>query len=225
MAEHVIAPRIRYAPHVARWEPDARGRLEVAAIDLFRERGYTKTTVADIAERAGLTERTFFRYFSDKREVLFGGSEQLEQSLVTALKSAPLDVAPIEAVVRAFETIAAFLEEQRDFDYMRARHSIVSLHPEVRERELIKMAALAATVTQVLHQRGVGEPAASLVAETGIAVFKVGFEQWVRSKKRRSFPAQVRMAYDALVAAAVPTQGVAAPVSTAGTRGRVRRRT
>jgi AcrR family transcriptional regulator len=204
MAEHVIARRLRYAQPVARWEPDARGRLEMAAIDLFRERGYSKTTVADIAERAGLTERTFFRYFTDKREVLFGGSELLEQSIVASLKGAPPNIAPLEAVVQALEAAATFLEERRDIDYVRARYAIVVEHPEVRERELIKMAALAIAVTKALRSRGVAEPAASLVAETGIAIFKVGFEQWVSAKKRQSFPKQVRAAFEALVAATAP---------------------
>jgi AcrR family transcriptional regulator len=206
MTESVIAHQLGYALPVGRWEPDARGRLELAAIELFRERGYAKTTVVDIAERAGLTERTFFRHFADKREVLFGGSDQLAQTLVDSLKSAPLDVAPIEAVIQALETVAGSLEERRDFDYVRARHAIVVENPEVRERELIKMAALAAAVTQALRARGVTEPAASLVAETGIAVFKIGFEQWVRAKKRQSFPKQVRAAYDALVAATAPAR-------------------
>src|SRR4051794_15860868 len=142
---------------MARWEPDARGRLEKAAMDLFQERGYARTTVGDIAERAGLTERTFFRYFTDKREVLFSGSKDLEKAIVDLVVSAPKDAAPLAVTASAFEAAGAALQAQRDFSYVRARYAIVIEHAEVRERELIKMASLAAAVTQALHARGVGE--------------------------------------------------------------------
>lgn len=170
-------------------------------MELFRERGYARTTVADIAERASLTERTFFRYFADKREVLFSGSEALEARIVGAVKDAPEDLAPLEVVARAIESAATFLEAHRDFDHVVARWEIVSGHPEVRERELIKMASLAAAATTALRHRGVPEPTASLVAETGIAIFKVGFERWVSGKKPRSFPKQIRAVLEALTAA------------------------
>ena len=74
---------------MGRWEPDARGRLEQAALELFEERGYARTTVGDIASRAGLTERTFFRYFTDKREVLFSGSGAVESLMVESIAAAP----------------------------------------------------------------------------------------------------------------------------------------
>ena len=60
-----------------------------AAIELFDEQGYEATTVAEIAERAGLTKRTFFRYFSDKREVLFSGSQELQRLWLEGLAAAP----------------------------------------------------------------------------------------------------------------------------------------
>lgn len=191
---------------VARWEPDARGRLEIAAMEMFRERGYAKTTVADIAARAGLTERTFFRYFADKREVLFSGSERLEATIVAAVKDAPDGLAPLEVVIRGIEGAAVFLEAHRAFDHVVARWAIVVEHPEVRERELIKMASLAAAITKALRARGVGEPAASLAAEAGIAVFKVGFERWVAGKRPRSFPKHIRATADALTTVAVAGQ-------------------
>src|SRR5271156_4080441 len=137
-------------------------------MELFVERGYERTTVGDIAERAGLTERTFFRYFSDKREVLFSGSRDLEDSIVEAVKNAPPDAAPLDAVANAMEAAGAALQEYRDLAYVRARFAIVVKHAEVRERELIKMASLAAAVTEALHSRGVAEPEASLIAEVGI---------------------------------------------------------
>src|SRR6185312_8615863 len=83
---------------MSRWEPNARGRLEQAALDLYGERGFEQTTVAEIAERAGLTERTFFRYFADKREVLFGGSDEVRDALVEAVAAAPEPASPLAAV-------------------------------------------------------------------------------------------------------------------------------
>ncbi|HET7538293.1 MAG TPA: TetR family transcriptional regulator [Polyangiaceae bacterium] len=202
---------------MARWEPDARGRLETAAMELFQERGYAHTTVGDIAERAGLTERTFFRYFSDKREVLFSGSKDLETAIVDSLLSATKDAPPLAVTVGAFEAVAARLQAQRDFSAVRARHAIVSEHAEVRERELIKMASLAAAVTKALHARGIGEPAASVIAESGITVFKVGFERWVCARKPGDFAGHIRAAADALRAA---TASVPVPARARAPRAR-----
>jgi AcrR family transcriptional regulator len=183
---------------MARWEPDARGRLEQAAMQLFQERGYARTTVGEIAARAGLTERTFFRYFTDKREVLFSGSKDLEKAIVDLVERAPAEATPLDVVAGAIESAGAALQANRDFAYVRARHAIVVEHAEVRERELIKMASLATAVTKALHARGVAEPTASLVAETGITVFKVGFERWVTAKRPGELAAHIRAAVDAL---------------------------
>ncbi len=185
---------------MARWEPDARGRLEQAAMELFLERGYVSTTVGDIAARAGLTERTFFRYFADKREVLFSGSKELEKSIVDRIEGAPREASPLEAVAAAFEGAGAELQDRRDLRFVRARYALVTKHAEIQERELIKLASLAATVTHALHARGVAEPAASLAAEAGIAVFKIGFERWVSEKKPQDLAAHIRAAVDTLKA-------------------------
>lgn len=203
---------------MARWEPDARGRLEKAALELFQEQGYARTTVGDIAERAGLTERTFFRYFTDKREVLFSGSKDLEQAMVELVVSAPKDVPPLEVTIRAVEAAATLLQARRDFSDVRARYAIVTEHAEVRERELIKMASLAIAVTRALHARGVSEPAASVVAESGITVFKVGFERWVSAKKPGEFAAHVRAAADALKAASAPPSQARRTRATSGAK-------
>lgn len=182
---------------MARWEPDARGRLENAALELFQERGYADTTVQEIAARAGLTERTFFRHFTDKREVLFSGSQDIERAIVDIVDRAAPEAAPLEVVAAAFETAGSVLQERRSFSYVRARHTLIAAHAELQERELIKLASLARTVTMALRARGVVEPAASLAAELGVAVFKVGFERWVTGKKPRDLPEQVRAALDA----------------------------
>ena len=100
---------------MGRWEPNARGRLELAALELYVERGFEQTTVAEIAKRAGLTERTFFRYFADKREVLFGGSASLQELLVSTVAGAPDLTNPLDAVALAIEAAAARLQERRDY--------------------------------------------------------------------------------------------------------------
>lgn len=167
-------------------------------MELFRERGYARTTVEDIAARAGLTERTFFRYFADKREVLFAGSQELETRLAQAIAAAPAGLAPLDVVLTAFTAAGAHLEEVRALSHVRARHALLSQHAELRERELIKLAALGSVVGEALRARGVAEPAASMAAEAGVAAFKVGFERWVTSKKRHSFADQIRAALHAL---------------------------
>ena len=187
---------------MARWEPDARGRLEKAAMELFQARGYMQTTVEEIAAHAGLTERTFFRYFADKREVLFSGSKELEKLIIDHIESAPREASPLDVVACALEAAGAELQNRRDLHYVRARYALVTKHSEIQERELIKLAALSLAVTKALHARGVSEPAASLAAEAGIAVFKVGFERWVSERKPHDFAAHIRAALEALKALA-----------------------
>jgi AcrR family transcriptional regulator len=162
---------------MGRWEPNARGRLEQAALALYSERGYAQTTVAEIAERAGLSERTFFRYFVDKREVLFWGAGTLAELMVDAVAAAPGDAPPLDAVTAALDAAAGVLAERREF--ARRRQAIIAANAELQERELIKLAAIAAALAGTLRERGVGEPAASLAAEAGIAVFRVAFERWI----------------------------------------------
>src|SRR6201996_7146017 len=181
---------------MARWEPDACGRLAKAAMELFVERGYDRTTVQEIAARAGLTERTFFRYFTDKREVLFSGAKELEESIVERIAGAPRDASPFAAVAAAFEAAGAVLEENRDLQFVRARYTLVTNHTDIHERELIKMAGLAVAVTKALRARGVPEPAASLAAEAGIAVFKIGFDRWINANDRSELPRVIRASLD-----------------------------
>src|SRR5436305_2750857 len=162
---------------MVRWEPDARGRLEQAALALYAERGFERTTVADIAERAALTERTFFRHFADKREVLFSGSGRLEELLVGAVADAPESFAAIEAVAAGLDAVGTMFRDRREFS--RQRQAIIAASAELRERELIKLASLSAALAEALRRRGVAEPEATLTAEVGIAVFRIAFERWV----------------------------------------------
>jgi AcrR family transcriptional regulator len=175
---------------MGRWEPDARGRLAKAAMELYAERGFEQTTVAEIAARAGLTERTFFRHFADKREVLFYGMERLRDLLARAVADAQPSATAMDVVGAAFEAAAAMLQENPE--RVRLRDAIVSANAELRERELIKLAALAAAVAGALRDRGVPEPGASLAAETGVAVFKVAFARWVSAPGQPDLPAIFR---------------------------------
>ena len=154
-------------------------------MELYREHGFEQTTVAQIAERAGLTERTFFRHFADKREVLFAGSGQLHDLLVQTVADAPASAAPLDATVAGIEAIGALIEERRGRALARQRQEIVSASAELRERELNKMSSLAGALAGALRERGVAEPAASLLAEIGIAVFRLSFERWVSGPRER----------------------------------------
>ena len=187
---------INYDRIMGRWEPNARGRLEQAALELYAERGFEQTTVAEIAERAGLTERTFFRHVADKREVLFAGAAALQELLVGAVASAPDSVAPIEAVAAALEAAGALLQERRE--YSRQRQAVIDANPGLQERELIKLASLASALAGALRQRGVADPAASLTAEAGIAVFKIAFERWVSGASQRELPQLIRESFGEL---------------------------
>jgi AcrR family transcriptional regulator len=175
---------------MGRWEPNARGRLERAALELFGNGGFEQTTVAEIAIRAGLTERTFFRYFSDKREVLFAGAERLQELLVDTVANAPDSTSPLDAVVSALEVAGELLQENREFAQQRQR--AIATNAELQERESIKLASLASAIAQALRERGVGAVAASLAGETGIAIFKIAFERWVDDANELDLPALVR---------------------------------
>ena len=183
---------------VVRWEPDSRGRLEKAALELYGERGFENTTVAELATRAGLTERTFFRHYTDKREVLFWGAGALQELLVNAVADAPDGASPIDAVATALETAGAMLQQRHE--YARQRQAVIAANAELRERELIKLASLAAAIAGTLRGRGIKEPAASLTAEAGIAVFKVAFERWVNDTTGGDLPLVIRGSLEELKA-------------------------
>jgi AcrR family transcriptional regulator len=181
---------IAYHRAMGRWAPDARGRLGQAALTLYAEQGFEQTTVAEIAARAGLTERTFFRHFADKREVLFYGMDMARDLLARAVADAPASATPMDAVSAALEVLGAMLQENPQL--VRLRDAIVSANPELRERELIKLAALAAAMAGALRDRGIPEPAASLAAETGIAVFKIAFAHWTSEPGQPDLPGILR---------------------------------
>ncbi len=175
---------------MGRWEPDSRGRLAQSALELYAERGFENTTVAEIAARAGLTERTFFRHFADKREVLFWGAAALQDLLVSVVETAPESASPIDAVTSALEASGSVFDERRD--YSRQRQRVIDANAELRERELIKLASLASALADALRRRGVADPAATLTAEAGIAIFRVAFARWLSDSESRGLREHIR---------------------------------
>jgi AcrR family transcriptional regulator len=166
-----------YDTAMGRWEPDSRGRLQEAALALYSERGFDQTTAAQIAERAGLTERTFFRHFADKREVLFAGMSYLEEQIVAGVAGAPAAAGPLGAVGLGVQSGAAIFSEFRR-DLSRQRQAVIAANSELRERELAKLANWATSIAAALRARGVSEPQATLAAETGMTVLRVAMARW-----------------------------------------------
>ncbi|MCU1475807.1 MAG: transcriptional regulator, TetR family [Subtercola sp.] len=198
---------------MARWKPDARGRLQRAALELFAERGFEQTTALEVAERAGVTERTFFRYFPDKREVLFDGAGELQRVIVESIDSAPATLAPIDVVGAAMQVGAGFLEGGRE--YSRQRAAVIAANPSLQERELLKLASLGAAVAEALRRRGAPELTAALAAEAGVSVFKIGFETWIGDDSAPEFRQCIRSALDQLTSlTAASTRTEQAPDST-----------
>jgi AcrR family transcriptional regulator len=175
---------------MGRWQPDARGRLEKAAMELYVERGFDETTVAEIAARAGLTERTFFRHFADKREVLFAGAATLQELFVGAVLDAPADLSPVDAAIAGVMAGGALIQERPAF--ARQRYGIIAANAELQERELRKLASLSAALSDALRRRGVPDHAATLAAEVAIAVFRVAFERWAADPVQLDLPRLMR---------------------------------
>jgi AcrR family transcriptional regulator len=183
---------------MGRWEPGAPERLQAAAMELYGERGYEQTTVAEIAARAGVTERTFFRHFSDKREVFFHGTRDFEELWVDTVADAPAQTTPIQAALAALEAAAALLESRRA--HAPARQRILDENPELNERELAKLARVRAGVTQALRDRGADELAAAIIAGGVLAAFHAAFKHWVYGEDPRPLPVIARGAVTEMVA-------------------------
>ena len=159
-----------------------RGRLQSAALELFRVRGYHQTTAAEIAAQAGVTERTFFRHFTDKREVLFDGEAKLRAALTAAISCAPEGLNPLDTLLRAFRSVLPLLEANRPFS--KPRQEVISATPALHEREMAKMAALADALAVALRARGVVDLHATLAARTGMAAFGFATVSWLNDPGR-----------------------------------------
>ncbi|GAA3436275.1 TetR/AcrR family transcriptional regulator [Kutzneria kofuensis] len=186
---------------MGRWEPNACGRLAQAALELFDERGYEQTTVAEIAKRAGLTERTYFRHYADKCEVMFGKSGALQEEFATAVAEAPASMAPIDAIAAGLEAVSQMFAGRREH---RQRQAVIAANAELQERELTKYASMSAAIADALRRRGVAEPSATLTAEAGIVVFKVGFRLWLAASEECELSQMMRESLEDLRAVTAP---------------------
>jgi AcrR family transcriptional regulator len=162
---------------MARWEPGARERLVVAAVDLFTEQGYDATTVTEIAERAGVTKSTFFRHFPDKRELLVAGQETLSRLLAEGIAEAPADASPLQAVAAGLERASGEMGPQNRALGPRLK-AAVAASTELQERDALKSVGMAAAMTTALLERGVPETTAHLASEMGVLAFKQGYARW-----------------------------------------------
>ena len=161
-----------------RWEPHAWQRLEEAALDLYAAQGYESTTIGDIAAHAGVTSRTYFRYFPDKREILFAHADELRDRIATSLRDAPADLPPLGACLHALSTCEEMFHA-REHDYLRRRDAVIGTSGELQEREARKLASIAAVVTDGLVQRGSEPDTAQLLADLAVAVFKSASRLWM----------------------------------------------
>jgi AcrR family transcriptional regulator len=173
---------ITYDGLMARWQPGATQRLVVAALDLFTEQGYDATTVAQIAERAGVTKSTFFRHFSDKRELLAAGQETLSRLLADGIAEAPASASPLQAVAAGLERASSEMGPANRELGPRLK-AAVAASTELQERDALKSVGLAATMTAALIARGVADPTAQLAGELGVLAFKRGYAQWSESDR------------------------------------------
>jgi AcrR family transcriptional regulator len=177
---------------VGRWEPNTRARLERAALALFAEHGYDATTVAEIADRAGLTKSTFFRHFADKREVLFGGQGMLAELFSAAIRTAPPTATVTDCVAAALESAAiAFTADRHDLALQ--RRTVVAANTELQERELLKRARLSAAMAAALHARGADDVTALLAADVGMLAFSTAYARWAAPHNRQPFAEIVRV--------------------------------
>ncbi|WP_031470755.1 TetR family transcriptional regulator [Sciscionella sediminilitoris] len=175
---------------MARWEPNPRDRLVHTALELFSEQGYEKTTVVEIAERAGLTKSTFFRHFPDKREVLFTGQDELVELLKRGIAESPEPVVVLDAVAAALNRVAeAFTEDRRA--YGPQRRAVLADNAELRERDALKEAVLSTVMRDALCERGLPEFTARLAGELGLFALRRAYEQWLEPEGDRPFAAVV----------------------------------
>ncbi|TFD86994.1 TetR family transcriptional regulator [Cryobacterium lactosi] len=164
---------------MSRWEPNTVERLQDAAMTLFHERGYSDVTVADIAGRAGLTKRTFFNHFADKREVLFAGSNALEEQVERYILESEAELPAIDIAISALTSAGQTLSNYSEV--ARLRQDVIASSPELHERSLIKMASLSQVIAAALVARDRHSTEATLVADSAVTVFGTAYAEWVDS--------------------------------------------
>jgi AcrR family transcriptional regulator len=171
---------------MVRWQPGARERLQQAALELFAVRGYEQTTAADIAAAVGLTERTFFRHFSDKREVLFDGQQLLAAAFLSGVDEAPSGASPMDFVVGVLRSASTFFPDERR-PYSRTRQSVIEQNPALQERESHKLTGLGGQLAEALRARGLDGLTADTTAQTAVMAFGIAFAHWIREGEQRTF--------------------------------------
>lgn len=189
-----------------RWEGGAKARLQDAALALYDQQGFDQTTIEEIAERAGLTKRTFFRHFSDKREVLFGGGGTEPDVFTNAVLAAPGSAGPLDAVGLGVAALSTHIDAHGELFARRFR--IIRASPELWERQLIKFAAMAEAAARALRARGVADSAAILASETGVTVLRLASDQWLRNRRKKSLQSLAAEALAELRAIASKTSAV-----------------
>jgi AcrR family transcriptional regulator len=195
---------------VSRWPPDAQGRLERAALELFVEQGFAETTVPQITARAGLTTRTFFRYFADKREVLFGTEEELLALVARVFAEAPASLSPLMLIAEGLGTVAvAQFEGQRE--YLRTRRSVIQANESLRERELRKLSVMSEAISRGFLNRGVDELTATLAAQIAITVLSTSVGRWLGQDSERPLSEIVRDTLGTLRSVVTDPAGPALP--------------
>jgi AcrR family transcriptional regulator len=163
---------------VSRWRPDARERLQQAALELFAEQGFATTTVPEITARAGLTTRTFFRHFADKREVLFADDAEIPAMVATMMAEAPPAAEPLSLIVEGLRWVAENRFEPRRAALLE-RRALVGSDAGLRERELHKRAAMSEAIEQGFRARGLEPARAALLAETCVTLIGVSLTEWL----------------------------------------------
>ncbi len=188
---------VNYDAEVARWEPGARGRLEQAALELFVEQGFADTTVPQITARAGLTTRTFFRHFADKREVLFGVEQDLPALVAQLMADAPASLRPMALIEQGLAVVAStWFEGQRE--HLLTHRAVVATDASLRERSLQKQAVLSAAVSRGFRERGLDELTSTLAAHVAVTVLDVAVDRWLDGDGDASLPELVRDTLHAL---------------------------
>jgi AcrR family transcriptional regulator len=185
---------------MSRWEPGARERLVVAAVDLFTEQGYDATTVAQVAERAGVTKSTFFRHFADKRELLVAGQETLSRLLAEGIGEAPASASPLEAVAVGLERASKAMG-QVNREFAPRLKAAIAASTELQERDALKSVSLAAAMTTALAARGVPDSTAAIAGELGVLAFKRGYAQWAEGDSKDDLARHTLVALNELRAA------------------------
>lgn len=183
---------------MGRWQPDARERLEQAALDLFLEQGFAETTVPQITARAGLTTRTFFRHFADKREVLFAGEELMPEQVARFLGEAPPSLGPMELITEGLAPAAAQIFAGRSLDYLLRRRAAVDAEPALHERELRKFSLLSKALEQGFRNRGVDDLTAQLTAEIAVTTLRIAVTRWLNHNGDPDLPTTINQTLAAM---------------------------